>query len=306
MQALYTYYKHNGTSSLNQIEKELFYSINKTYDLYNLLLTLPIDICNYAQKRIEIAQNKKLPTETDLNPNTRFIDNLLIHQIRINNQLLLYLETKKLNWSGHPNLIKELYEKIINSNEYKAYMESETTDYQKDKQIIIFIFKNIIANLESLYITLEEQSIYWNDEVEFVISSIIKTIKKFKENEAEEAELLPLFKNEDDIAFTKDLFRKAILKHTEYKELIKKFSKNWDFERIAFMDILLLEMAICEATEFINIPIKVTINEYIELSKFYSTKKSSVFINGILDKVILYLKENNKIQKHGRGLQGEI
>jgi transcription antitermination protein NusB len=306
MQSLYAYYKNAGGMSMNDIEKELFFSINKTYDLYHYLLILVTDIADYAQKRLELAQNKKLPSQEDLHPNARYINNRIIQQIRINSQLLHYLQSHKLSWVNNPDLIKGLYERIIDSDDYREYMNAETDDYQSDKSYITKIYKNILANHEPLFVALEEQSIFWNDEVEFVLGAIIKTIKKFKPEEAENAELMPLFKNEDDKEFTKSLFRKTILKSKEYQALIEKYSKNWDFERIAFLDIILLEMAIAEVVEFTSIPVKVTFNEYIELSKYYSTRRSNVFINGILDKIIEHLKSENLIVKQGRGLIGEV
>ncbi|MBN1116978.1 MAG: transcription antitermination factor NusB [Bacteroidales bacterium] len=306
MQAIYAYHTQDGKASINAVEKELFFSINKTYDLYHYLLVLIIDIANYAQKRIELAQNKKLPSEQDLNPNTRFIDNQAINLIRTNNQLLRYLEQNKLNWAIYPEIVKGLYNSMVETEEYNSYISLEGESFQEDKSFIIKVYKNIIANFEQLYTVLEEQSIYWNDEVEFVIGIIIKTIKKLKPEDDENFSLLPLYKSEDDVEFTKKLFRSVILKRSEYNKLIEQFSKNWDFDRIAFMDILLLEMAITEAIEFPGIPLKVTFNEYIELSKFYSTKRSNVFINGILDKIFQHLKETKKIVKQGRGLIGDI
>ncbi len=306
MQALYAYYKHAGDTSINEIEKELFFSIKKTYDLYHYLLTLVIDISNYGQKRIEIAQNKKLPSEEDLHPNTRFVDNKFIEQLRINHQLLRYIEINKLNWANYPELIKGIYNEMIEHPDYKEYIESNNNSYQADKSFIGKLYKNIIANYEPLYTALEEQSIFWNDEIEFVISAIIKTIKKFKQEELEDVELMPLYKSPSDEEFTKKLFRKVILNQKEYRKLIEEHSKNWDFDRIAFMDILLIEIAIGEAIEFSSIPIKVTFNEYIELSKYYSTKRSNVFINGMLDKIFNHLKKNNLILKQGRGLIGEV
>lgn len=306
MQALYAYYKHDGQASINEIEKELFFSIKKTYDLYHYLLVLLVDISNYAQKRIEIARQKKLPTEADLHPNTRFTDNKLIEQLRINNQLLRYIEINKLNWANYPELIKGIYSEMTGSKDYETYMNTTDISFNSDKSFVAKIYKNIIANYEPIYNALEEQSIFWNDEVEFVISAIIKTIKKFKQGDAEEAQLMPLYKSKDDEEFAKKLFRKVILNQSEYRKLIEKFSQNWDFERIAFMDILLIEIAIGEAIEFQSIPIKVTFNEYIELSKYYSTKRSNVFINGMLDKIFNHLKTNKTIVKQGRGLIGEV
>lgn len=305
MQALYAYYKHSSQASINDTEKELFFSINKTYDLYHYLLSLIIDVANYAEKRIEKAQHKKLPSEADLNPNTRFVNNKFVAQLRTNNQLIRYLEVNKLNWENYPELIKGIYSEILASADYENYIKEDTHEYKTDRAFIAKVYKNIIANYEPLYNALEELSIFWNDEIEFVISSLIKTIKKFSPNSTEEEELMPLYKSPEDADFAKKLFRKVVLNQKEYRKLIESHSKNWDYDRIAFMDILLIEIAIGEAIEFESIPIRVTFNEYIELSKFYSTKRSNVFINGMLDKIFNHLKKNSIIIKQGRGLIGE-
>ncbi len=306
MQSLYAYYKNDNTTSINEIEKELFFSINKSYDLYHYLLVLIIEIANLAEKRLDKAQNKKLPTPEDLNPNRRLIDNKLINNLRINNRLLRYLEINKLSWVNNPQLIKGILDEIIQSKIYSAYMNDEKNDYAADKKFIIDVYTRIISTYEPLYTTLEEQSIFWNDEVEFIISTIIKTLKKIGEENAENAKLLPLYKNDEDKEFTKELFRKTIVHRNEFQELIQKYSKNWDAERIAFLDTLLIDMALTEVLYFENIPVKVSFNEYIELSKYYSTNRSNVFINGLLDKIINNLKKEDKIKKRGRGLIGEL
>ncbi len=306
MQSLYAYYKNDDTTSINEIEKELFFSINKSYDLYHYLLVLIIEVANLAEKRLEKAQNKKLPTPEDLNPNRKFIDNSLINNLRINNSLLRYLEINKLSWVNNPQLIKGILDEITQSKSYNEYMNDEKSNYASDKKFIIDVYTKIISTYEPLYTTLEEQSIFWNDEVEFIISSIIKTLKKIDSENAEDAKLLPLYKNEEDRDFTKNLFRKTILHRNEFQDLIQKFSKNWDAERIAFIDTLLIDMALTEVLYFDNIPVKVSFNEYIELSKYYSTNRSNIFINGLLDKIINNLKKENKIKKIGRGLIGEV
>jgi N utilization substance protein B len=306
MQSLYAYFKNDGDSSINYSEKELLFSIQKSYDLYHYLFLLLLEIADYAESRIDIGLNKKVPAFADLNPNKKFLNNIVIHQIRDNDQLKEYLTNKKLSWVNYPELIKGIYNEMISSEVYKNYMGNESSTYADDKSFICSVYKNIIARYEPLYNDLEEQSIYWNDEIEFIIGIIIKTIKKFNDKEPEEAKLLPLFKNKEDEEFSKMLFRKVILNHSTYSNLIKKYSMNWDVERIAFMDILFMQMAIAEVIGFSSIPIKVTLNEYLELSKYYSTPKSNLFINGILDKVFDELKSTNQIKKQGRGLIGEI
>lgn len=306
MQALYAYYKNSGTASINQVEKELFFSINKAYDLYHYLLILPVELAKMAEKRLELAQKKKLPSPSDLNPNFRFIQNRVIQDLRNNNQLLRYLELKKVSWVNQPELIKSLLDEILASKLYQQYMSSEEDSYKNDKNFITALYSQIISVYEPLFAELEEQSIYWNDEVEFIISAILKTIKRFKEQSDPDQPLLPLYKSTDDEEFTKNLFRKVILKKEKYEGLIQSYSKNWELERIAFMDILLINMAIIEVLDFESIPVKVTFNEYIELSKYYSTNRSNVFINGLLDKIIQHFRENNQIHKTGRGLIGDL
>jgi len=306
MQALYAYFKHDNSSSISICEKELLFSIQKTFDLYHYLLLLITDVADFAQSRIDIAKSKKIPSPEDLHPNTKFVENRVIEQIRTNSDLKNYLNHKKLSWVNYPELIKGLFNEIIISEEYKKYMGDITNSYDNDKAFICNIYKNIISRYEPLYNDLEEQSIYWNDEVEFILGIIIKTIKKFNETEESSQKLLPLFKNKEDESFSPILLKKVIANHVAYSELIKKYSMNWDVERIAFLDILIMQMAIGEVLEFSSIPVKVTLNEYLELSKYYSTDKSHVFINGILDRIFEELKNSNQIHKLGRGLIGEI
>ncbi|QGY45441.1 transcription antitermination factor NusB [Maribellus comscasis] len=304
LQVLYAYYS-SEEKSLNNTEKELFFCIQKSYDLYHYLFAMVLDIANYAEDRIEIRRNKHQPTYEDLHPNTKFITNQVVHQLRSNRQLNAYLEQKKLTWRDYPELVKELYLFMVESDIYKEYMADKTRSFIDDRKFIEKLFNKIILVAEDLYIVLEEQSIYWNDDVEFVISMIVKTLKKFNELSDSDQRLMPMFKDQEDRDFAKDLIRKTIINHDELRELIKEHSKNWDVERIAFMDILVMQLAITEFLYFPSIPTKVSLNEYIELSKFYSTEKSRNFINGILDKTLKDLKKSGKINKAGRGLIGE-
>ncbi|MDY6801779.1 MAG: transcription antitermination factor NusB [Bacteroidota bacterium] len=305
LQICYAHLKSHG-QSVNQAEKELFFSIQKSYDLYHYLLLLIIDIVKYAQSRIELYSQKMIPTSEDLNPNTKFVDNKLIKQLEKNKQLNKYLNDNKLSWVNYPELIKNLYLEIKNSEYYQNYMNSPQRTYKEDKKFIIDLYSKIIIIHEPLHQNLEEQSIYWNDDLDFITGMIIKTLKSFNASSDESEQLMPLFKNEDDIDFVKQLFRKTILKHNEYQQLIADYIKNWDIERVAFIDIVVMALAISELIEFNEIPVKVTLDEYIEISKFYSTQKSNIFINGVLDKIVADLKNEGKIKKSGRGLIGEI
>jgi len=304
LQSLYAYYKTGG-EDMRHSEKELHFNIEKAYELYHYLLLLMIDVVLYAESRIDLARNKRIPTEQDLNPNTRFIENKFIEQLRNNAHLLKFVDQHKLNWVNYPELAKEVYNRLIESEDYEAYMSAEEHSYADDKRIVTFIFTHIVYSSELLYSILEEQSIFWNDDLEFITSMIVKSIKKFKEEDGEAKSLMELYKNKEDKDYVVKLYRQTIIHRDEYVEYIKVNTRNWDLDRIAFMDILIMQIAIAELVAFPSIPTKVTLNEYLEISKFYSTSKSNIFINGVLDKVVMQLKEDKKIVKTGRGLIGE-
>lgn len=301
---LYAYYTSND-KSLDSTEKELFFCIRKSYDLYHYLLALLIEIADYAEQRIDIRKNKHQPTFEDLNPNTKFITNQFIQQLRQNRQLKAYLNQTKLSWVNHPELIKDLYQFLIESDFYMAYIADPNRSFLDDRKFADKVFNNIILLTEDLHEVLEEQSIYWNDDIEFTITMISKTLKKFHPHSDSDQNLMPMFKDEEDRLFAQNLLRKSIINHEELRDLIKEHSSNWDIERIAFMDILIMQLALTEFLYFPSIPTKVSMNEYIELSKFYSTEKSRNFINGILDKTLKDLKNTDKVNKAGRGLIGE-
>lgn len=303
LQILYAY-RASENDSLDKTEKELIFSIEKSYDLYHLILLLLVDISNYAAQRIDIARSKYFPTDEEANPNTRFIINRIITRISDSRKFNQYLEARKITWSNEEELIKSLYRNLLEWDVYQEYMNSPDDSFNQDKKFIGRMVAELILPNEYLQQVLEEQSIYWNDDVEFIGSMVIKTLSRWKENG--EMPILSMFSNEDDRLYVIDLFRKTVLHADEYEDLIKKFSENWDFERLAMMDILIMQMAISEAIHFPSIPAKVTLNEYIEISKYYSTEKSSYFINGILDKIFLLLRTDDKIKKTGRGLIGEV
>jgi len=304
LQILYAFFTSPETS-INNTEKELFFSLQKTYDLYHYLISLVLEIEKFAEERIDLGLKKHRPTTADLTPNTRFVNNLLIHQLKTNTSLAKYLESAKLSWVNEDELIRKLYLALIEQDFYKEYMAAEQNSYADDRKLVEDIFKYLILNNEDIESLLEEQSIYWNDDLDFVVSMILKTFKKFKEFSDDNQALLPMYKDEEDRQFVKDLYRKVVLNHTDNMILIKQHTVNWDIERIAFIDNLILELALSEFLYFPSIPTKVTMNEYIELSKYYSTDKSRNFINGILDKALKDLKKADKIKKAGRGLIGE-
>jgi len=266
---------------------------------------LPEELVDFAQNKIDLGRQKLRPSPEELNPNTRFVDNKLIDKLRINQSLINYSTENRLNWRHHPELIKNIFNKFITADYYNQYMNAETVEFTDDRQLVLNLLQRELGDLEDFNNFLEEQSIYWNDDLEFVLSMATKTVKKLTESSDESAELMPMFRNEDDEDFAKKLLRKVVLRHTENVKLIEEYTQNWEVDRIAGMDILIMEMAITEIMEFPSIPVKVTLNEYIEIAKFYSTEQSSTFINGILDKIILTLRKNNQFVKLGRGLVGE-
>ena len=302
LQILYAHFK--GDKSFKQSEKELFFNIEKTEELFFYMFLLIIEIADYAEKIIIINKNKNLPTEEDLNPNTRFIDNQVIKTIKENRQLNAVFEKKKLSWVNHQDIIRSLYKEMIASPYYTAYMENKEPSVKADKNFILHLYKDIIINNEIIWNTLEEQSIYWNDDLEFISSVIVGIIQSMKKDQNPD---VPIYKENPeskvaDMDYAKQLFRKTAVNFSEHKKLIDKHAQNWDIERIAFIDILIMCMAITEIIDFQTIPVNVTFYEYIELAKLYSTENSSVFINGILDKVTEELRLENKIIKKGRGL----
>jgi N utilization substance protein B len=289
---------------LPQAEKELMFSIEKTYDLYHYLLQLIIELSVIASGKIEQALLKRIPTDEDLNPNRRFADNAVIDQIRNSPDFNNYIKTKKMSWVNS-HIPRLLYNNLVKWEEYKEYMSSKIHNYQEDKKFVIKIITNLFLQSEDLQFYLEEQSIYWNDDLDYVSAMIEKTIKKFKPGPDAEITLMPLFKNEEDKQFVKVLFRKAVMNQAKCSELIDKNTTNWEVERIALMDILVMQLAITEIMEFTEVPVRVSLNEYIEIAKYYCTSKSSTFVNGILDKIVKEIRDSGQLKKSGRGLLGE-
>jgi N utilization substance protein B len=304
LMALYAFNRRED-GNLAQAETELMFSIDKTYDLYHYLLLLVLELADLAGEKIDQALLKRMPTPEDLNPKRRFIDNQLIAQLRKNLDLKKYIASRKLSWVNNSHIPRIMYNKMIAWNVYEEYMMSETHNYLSDKKFIVKLITVLFSESEDLQSNLEEQSIYWNDDMEYISAMIEKTLKKFKADSGENTHLMPLFKNEEDEEFVKVLFRKAILHQKKCSELIDKNTTNWEVERIALMDILVMQLAITEIFEFPEIPVKVTLNEYIEIAKYYCTSKSSTFVNGILDNIVKEIREEGLLNKSGRGLVGE-
>jgi transcription antitermination protein NusB len=302
LQALYAYSQSNNLS-LAAGEKELLHSIDKVYDLYLYQLSLILEIVDFASVKMDEAKLKRLPKPEELNPNTKFIENQLIAKLKLNKQIHSELAKRKISWSSEIELAKKFFNEIKESAEYINYMNSGNNSFQEDKEIIRKIYKLFIAGSETMEQFFEEKSIYWVDDIELIDSMVLKTYKSFNESSDEDSPILKLYNDEEeDRQYVIDLFRNTLIHGDEYEAIISEKTKNWEVERIALMDIIIMKMAICELINFPSIPVKVTLNEFIDISKRFSTPKSKVFVNGVLDKIIIDLKTNGKIKKSGRGL----
>ncbi|MDR1895681.1 MAG: transcription antitermination protein NusB [Prevotellaceae bacterium] len=282
-------------NSLPIAEKELIFSINKTYEQYQYLFCFLPLLQEHAQSKIETGLHKFLPTDEEKNPNTRFIKNKVLKQIANNKELTNFAAKNSLILSEAKHLISKMYNNIAEKDYFSAYMSLSKATFHQDKKLVMNILNNEFEDFHDLYSMLEEQSIYWTDEPEFIVSIIIKTVKGIEKDKP--FSLFPLYKNEDDEQFAERLFRHSILNYDKYNELIDKHTPNWDVERIALMDTLILVIAISEVLEFPGIPIKVTLDEYIDLARYYSTLNSSIFVNGVLDKIIEHFKQNRLLNK---------
>lgn len=296
IQVVYAYYKNSG-KSIKAAEDEVFFSLSKAYDLYKFLLLLIVALTRYASDRIAFNMRKVRPTEEDLNPNLKFVNNRLAAQLEANTDLIKFSEKSKLDWINYSDFLRRLLDSIVESDIYKEYMESETSSYEEDRELWRKLYKNFIFNNEELDILLEELSLYWNDDKAIVDTFVLKTIKRFNEEGGMNQQLLPEYKDDEDMEYAHRLFKATIQNAEEYRKMMSESSKNWDMSRLAFMDVIIMQTALAEVMTFPQIPLNVTLNEYVEIAKYYSTPKSSSFINGLLDTIIKNLKKENKINK---------
>lgn len=307
LQILYAYFQTEDRDA-HRSEKELMRSIDKMYELYLFYLLIFEEQINFAERRIEERQHKVRPTKEDLNPNRKFADNRIFKHFALNVDLKRNSEFHKINWVGavENDLMKKLFLYLTETELYTNYMQSGQNSFDDDRQFALALFKTEIANFELLHDFFENKSIYWLDDIDLVCSMVLKTIKLVPENGDINTPILTLYKDEEDERqFTETLFRQTVKDDDKNDKLIQQLTENWELDRIAKMDIILLKMALAEFTAMTSVPKKVTLNEYIEISKFYSTPKSQVFINGILDKAVELLDKDGKVKKTGRGLINE-
>lgn len=297
--ALFAHLKSDADNMIAS-EKTLMASIDKSYDLFFQLLALPVELVRYARQRQEIAKAKKLPTFEDLNPNTRFVDNAVIRIIANSDAANDYLTVHKLGWEHYPDFIRTLYGQLVESEYFIDYMAQEGGSFELDRRFVEDFFKEL-QNCEALDAVLEEISILWSDDLPYILVLVLRSLASLRSPQSE-LKIPAKFKSDDDSAFVKTLFEKSLLNYDKYQAYIEKFTSNWDVERIVFMDNLIMGTAMTELTEFPSIPVKVTLDEWIEISKYYSTPGSSTFINGVLDKIVESLTAEGRIKKSGRGL----
>ena len=293
----------NGSDSIEKEEKFLLYSIDNILDLYLTMLSSLIEIGKKEAVFIEKSGQKHITTSQERNPNKKFINNTILQILSENNSLSIALENRKINhWELNEDYIQILLDSIKNSDFYAKYMVNAVNNFEEDKQFILDIFTELVVPNEKLYEFLEDNKLTWIDDIPVVNTQIIKQLKQIKSAKDEAFRVPKIFKDQEDQEFVTNLFRKTVLNERELaKEYVDK-TPNWDSERIAEIDTIVLKMAICEFVKFPSIPVKVTINEYLEIAKEYSTPKSSIFINGILDNLVKEFEIDNKLNKIGRGL----
>ncbi len=296
VQLTYAYYQ-NGNKNIDSAEKELFFSLSKAYDLYNQLLMLIVAITRESRRRLEVIQAKARREGTP-EPSRKFADNRFALQLESNKQLSDFMETQKRTWADEPEFVAHLFEIIEQSQIYKDYLDNEEDDYSTDRELWRRIYRTLIQENDDLDALLEEQSLYWNDDKEVVDTFVLKTIKRFDEKNGAKQELLPEYDSEEEKDYARKLFRSTILNADDYQRLMSEASRNWDFSRLAYMDVIIMQIAIAEMMTFPSIPISVTINEYVELAKYYSTPRSAGYINGMLDTIARHLVKTGRLMKH--------
>ena len=295
VQLTYAYYQ-NGHHNMDTAEKELLFSLSKAYDLYNYLLGLIVAITQEERRRVDIA-TRRAEREGTETPSQRFAFNKFATQLEENKQLNLFMEDKKMSWENDVEAVRKLCDQIEQSPLYQEYMMSDAEDYETERELWRRIYRTLIQGNEDLDAILEEKSLYWNDDKEIVDTFVLKTIKRFDPANKADQELLPEYDDTEDREYALKLFRSTILNADTYQRYMSETSRNWNFSRLAYMDVVLMQIAIAEMLTFPNIPISVTINEYVDLAKLYSTPKSGGYINGMLDAIARHLVDTGRLLK---------
>ena len=301
VQTLFAYYQ-DGDKTLLTAQKELQKSFANTYDLYMVLLDFVNELTSYAESQIQQAEGRAKVLHKEYVPNRRFVHNRLAQQLFDNRALRNWLDENHLDWNAGMCATTAVHRQLLESNLYREYMSAPDCTYEDDKKIWRKIFETIIPGNEAFIDALDAMEVAldganWTTDVDIVLSYVIKTIKRFKEDSTPDQELLPMFDKDEELRFANDLLRYAVQGHEEYEQLINAHLKNWDADRIAYMDRIILEVALAEILNFPNIALEVSLNEYIELGKEYSGEKSYLFINGILNEILREMKHDNSLVK---------
>lgn len=295
VQLTYAYFQ-NGNHNLENAEKELMFSLTKAYHLYHILLLLIVAITRMARKHYDIA-SAKAEREGFSGPSARFAFNKFAVQLEENKQLKEFAENQKNIWEDKAEFVKNLYLQMEQSETYREFISSIDDDYETHREVWRKLYKLFIQNNDDLSLTLEEESIYWNDDKEVVDTFVLKTIKRFDPANGENQELLPEYTDEEDKEYALELFHATIVNADQYQRYMTEASRNWDFSRLAYMDVVIMQLAIAEMMTFPNIPVNVTINEYVNLAKLYSTTRSGGYINGMLDAIARHLIDKGILLK---------
>ncbi|MCF0207031.1 MAG: transcription antitermination factor NusB [Bacteroidales bacterium] len=302
VQTYYAFLQGNYDGSLEKVWEALELSIDKSYELFNELFCLIVAIADHAEYIIEFNKTKVLPTAEDLNPNRKFVDNRIIQAFRNNATIKKYMSGADSNWSEHYEFVRGIYNKMQQSEFFTNYMNDKNCSLKQDADLICKIINKFLVDNEELDDVLEGESIYWNDDVEFALSNLIQTIKKISDDNIDKFHIPSKYRNAEDETFAHQLIKCTCLGRAKFDEVIEANLQKWELQRIAFLDRVILHLALCEMTQFPELPVRVTINEYIDIAKGYSTEKSGNFINGILDKIYNQFKNDNTLNKIGMGL----
>ena len=296
VQLVYAFYNNEGKTKENA-EKEFLFSLDKAYELYHVLLMLMVSITHIARRTVEMQMSRARRLHEQSVIPTKFINNLFIDQLSKNVQLRSFQNKEGEFWAEEEEFLRHLYKEITEQEYYQEYIRKPGNDFEEDREIWRKIYRSLLCNNEELDDILEERSLYWNDDKAIIDTFVLKTIRRFEAQNGQMQQLLPEFKDDDDLDFAKTLFRTVIDNEERFRELIKEQTRNWDMERIAFMDLVIMQTALAEITSFPEIPLRVSINEYVEIGKIYSTPRSGSYINGMLDTIAKRLIVEHKIEK---------
>ena len=295
VQLTYAYYQ-NGSKNMDSAEKELLFSLSKAYHLYHYLLLLIVAVTKEARKHFDV-ESARAEREGRTAPSDRFVYNKFALQLEENRMLCDFVETQKASWDDDIEFVRKLYSQVVQSQVYQDYMAGDDDSYDADREVWRKLYKDLITENEDLDQLLEEKSLYWNDDKDVVDTFVMKTIRRFDPKNKKNQELLPEYKDDEDKEFARKLFRATILNADQYQRFMSEASRNWDFSRLAYMDVVIMQIAIAELMTIPGIPVNVTINEYVDLAKYYSTPKSAGYINGMLDAIARHLSATGKLLK---------